>query len=88
MKTSSRLFAVALCVSLFACSDPPSAPDVPAPTPQAATTERATPQQITSENQGALTDAQAAGLNAANQLSNALDDAERKRREELDAATK
>ncbi len=88
MKHLMRLFVVSLCAGLTACSEPTPAPELPAPQPQAATTERATPEQITREAQGVLTDAQAAGLNAANQLSNTLEAAEKERQRKLEEATR
>lgn len=88
MNPAMRLFALTLSAGLMACSEPAPAPELPAPQPQAATTERVTPEQISREAQGVLTDAQAAGLNAANQLSNTLEDAEKKRREQLEQATR
>jgi hypothetical protein len=90
MKHVARLFIASLCAGLTACSDPPPAPEVPVPAPQAAATERSTPQpeQITRETQGVLTDAQAAGLNAANQVSNTLEAAEKERQRKLEEATR
>jgi hypothetical protein len=83
-----RLLATGLCVAgLAACSEPPApATDAPPAQPAAATTDRATPQQITRDNQGVLTDAQAAGINAANQVSNVLEDAEKARQRQLEEA--
>jgi hypothetical protein len=83
---TTRLSAVFLCVGLAACSDPAPPPAAEAPAPAAATTERSTPQAITRENQGVLTDTQAAGINRANQVSNVLEDAEKERRRQLEAA--
>ena len=90
MKHSTRVLAASLCIGLVACSDPPPAPAAPAapPAEAAATTERSTPQQITRDNQGVLTDAQAAGLNAANQVSNVLEDAEKERQRKLEEAAR
>lgn len=81
-----RIPAVVLGLGLAACSDPAPPPAAEAPAPVAATTERSTPQQITRENQGILTDAQAAGINRANQVSNVLEDAEKERRRQLEEA--
>lgn len=88
MKRSTRLLALSLCMGLVACSDPPPAPEASAAQPEAAAAERATPEAITREAQGVLTDAQAAGINAANQLSNTLEEAEKQRREQLEEATR
>jgi hypothetical protein len=88
MKHVMRVVALALCAGLMACSEPTPAPELPVPQPQAATTERSTPEQIAREAQGVLTDAQAAGLNAANQLSNTLEAAEKERQRKLEEATR
>jgi hypothetical protein len=87
MKQLLRIFLLVSAVGVIACSDQPPTDQPPVPAqPVAATTERSTPQQITRENQGVLTDAQAAGINAANQVSNVLEDAEKERRRQLEAA--
>lgn len=79
-----RMLAVAVLsiVNLAACSEPPPAPEV---TPPPATTETAAPTEISKDQQGILTDTQRQGLNAANQVSNLLEDAEAERRRKLEA---
>jgi hypothetical protein len=68
----------ALCLS--ACSEP--APEAPAQPAAAAPTE------INAENQGVLTDRQRETYNAANQVSNVLNDADAARRRQLETQEK
>lgn len=88
MKPLLRLVLVISALGATACSDPPPAAEAPAAPATATTTERSTPEQITRETQGVLTDAQAAGINAANQVSNVLEDAEKERQRKLEEATR
>jgi hypothetical protein len=67
---------------LSACSEPTPAPEAPA---QPAVEQ---PAAISSENQGVLTDRQRETYNAANQVSNLLNDADAERRRQLEAQEK
>ncbi len=80
MKPYLRMAVVLSLTNLFGCSDPPAAPQA-APAPA----ETAAPAQISEDRQGVLTDTQREGLNTANQMSGALEEAERKRREQMEA---
>ena len=84
MKHCERTLLVFAGILLFGCSDPPPAAEAPA----SATVPRSTPEEITRDNQGVLTDAQAAGINRANELSNVLEDAEAERRRKLEEQTR
>lgn len=82
MKKSIRVAFVLSAASLSGCSEPPAAPEQPAPTPQV---ESTAPAQISEANQGVLTDTQREGMNTANQVSGLLEEAEKKRREQMEA---
>jgi hypothetical protein len=82
MKNCMRMFVAFSIGNLLACSEPPAAPEQPAPTPQAQSTA---PAQISEANQGVLTDTQREGMNTANQVSGLLEEAEKKRREQMEA---
>jgi hypothetical protein len=94
MKTLFALPVVLLCTLLQGCSDstpsssattaePVAAGTGAAATEQAVPTERAT--EITKENQGILTNMQREGLNAANQTSDLLKEADEARRKQIEA---
>jgi len=87
MKYLLRLLTVSVWAGLVACSDAPPAAEAEAAQPSASTA-RSTPQEITRENQGVLTDAQAAGINAANRVSTVLEDAEKQRQRQIEEATR
>ncbi len=82
MNNVIRMTSVLSLTALFACSEPPAAPEQPAPTPQA---ETAAPTQISEDRQGILTNTQREGLNSANQVSGLLEDAEAERRKRMEA---
>ena len=78
----SNTAVLVLVAGIAACSEQPAEPTQPIDT---APPEAATPAQITEDNQGVLTDAQRDGLNAANQASALLQQAEAERRKQLEA---